>query len=335
MVGAVPCEEFGLSPETVNFFMFQSMALHGAKRQKSPYRRGILNQQRAKGKTMAFMQLNDEQRRDFREKGFFVVRGIVPAETMAQVRNEILNFVENPGERSDVLSEERAVKQGEQREGIARYRKLERMGRYNEFIWNAYYSNPQVLEFVRQFIGDDILIKYDSVFLKPARKGGSTPWHQDIGLWRDDNVNAFNCWIAVESATKENGCLQLVPGTHREGLVEHVIYPDSLHEELPREVVAARLKQQEVFHAELQPGDAVMWQSYLWHYSPPNLSNHSRIGMGAVWTDFEYAQQSPNAKEYLWVMRDGQTLGFPPEKFEAPGERVPSYTPKLIETLSA
>jgi hypothetical protein len=36
-----------------------------------------------------------------------------------------------------------------------------------------------------------------------------------------------------------------------------------------------------VFHAELQPGDAVMWQSYLWHYSPPNLSERSRIGMGA------------------------------------------------------
>ncbi len=280
---------------------------------------------------MTDFALNDAQQRDWDEKGFFVVRGLVAPETMAQVRDEIIHFVENPGERSDVLSEELGARQGEQREGVARYRKLEKMGRFNPLIWNAYYANPDVLNYVRHFIGDDILVKYDSVFLKPARKGGSTPWHQDIGLWRDDNENAFNCWIAVEPATRANGCLQLVPGTHREGLTEHVIYPDSLHEELPRELVAERLKQQEVFHAELQPGDAVMWQSYLWHYSPPNLSEHSRIGMGAVWTDYAYAQQSPNAKEYLWVMRSGQSLPFPPQTFEAPGERIAGYTPQRIE----
>jgi ectoine hydroxylase-related dioxygenase (phytanoyl-CoA dioxygenase family) len=282
---------------------------------------------------MSFAALSDEQRREFQEKGFFVVRGLVARETMAQVREAIVNFVENPGELRDVLAEEGAVRQGERREGTARYRKLEKMGRFNPLIWNAYYANPQVLEIVREFVGDDILVKYDSVFLKPARKGGSTPWHQDIGLWRDDNENAFNAWIAVEPATRENGCLQLVPGTHREGLTEHVIYPDSLHEELPRDLVERRLQQQEVFHAELQPGDAVMWQSYLWHYSPPNLSEHSRIGMGAVWTDYSYAQRSPNAKDYLWVMRDGVARPFPPETFNAPGERRASYTPRHVEAV--
>jgi ectoine hydroxylase-related dioxygenase (phytanoyl-CoA dioxygenase family) len=68
-----------------------------------------------------------------------------------------------------------------------------------------------VLDYVRHFIGDDILVKYDSVFLKPARKGGSTPWHQDIGLWRDDNENAFNCWIAVEPATKKTAACNWCP----------------------------------------------------------------------------------------------------------------------------
>jgi ectoine hydroxylase-related dioxygenase (phytanoyl-CoA dioxygenase family) len=283
---------------------------------------------------MTNFALTDAQRRDWDEKGFFVVRGLVAPETMAQVREAIVNFVENPGELSSVLAEEGAVRQGEQREGASRYRKLEKMGRFNPLIWNAYYANPDVLSIVRQFIGDDILVKYDSVFLKPARKGGSTPWHQDIGLWRDDNENAFNAWIAVEPATKENGCLQLVPGTHREGLTEHVIYPDSLHEELPRDAVARRLQQEEVFHAELQPGDAVMWQSYLWHYSPPNLSEHSRIGMGAVWTDYAYARKSPNAKDFLWVMRDGENLVFPPESFTALGECVASYTPQRLESTT-
>lgn len=283
---------------------------------------------------MSLPQLSEAQRRDFKEQGFFVMRDLVPAATMAQVRDAILNFVENPGDLSSVLSEEGAVRQGEQREGMTRYRKLEKMGRFNPLVWNAYYANPRVLEIVRQFIGDNILVKYDSVFLKPARKGGSTPWHQDIGLWRDDNENAFNAWIAVEPANKENGCLQLVPGSHHDGLIEHVVYPDSLHEELPRDVVERQLQETPVFHAELQPGDAVMWQSHLWHYSPPNLSEHSRIGMGAVWTDLAYARQSPNAKEYLWVMREGEILPFPPERFEAPGPRVSTYTPQRREAIA-
>lgn len=66
------------------------------------------------------------------------MRGLVAPETMAQVRDAILDFVNNPGEHSNVLSEELAAKQGEQREGAARYRKLEQLGRFSPLIWNAY-----------------------------------------------------------------------------------------------------------------------------------------------------------------------------------------------------
>jgi hypothetical protein len=118
------------SPESVNFFMLQSMALRSAKYQNlltDPALKTFSGATR--GETMAFMELATSSGAVFRENGFFVVRGLVAPETMAQVREEIVNFVENPGERSDVLSEEKAVKQGEQREGVARYRKLEKMGR--------------------------------------------------------------------------------------------------------------------------------------------------------------------------------------------------------------
>ena len=141
------------------------------------------------------------------------------------------------------------------------------------------------------------------------------------GLWRDDHVEAANTWVAIDPATKENGCMQLLPASHHEGLIDHVLYEDSLHRELPREF-AANLEG--VIDIELEPRDVVFWHSYMWHYSPPNVSDHSRIGMGAVWVDWKQSQTSP--KEYFWVMKDGIALTYPPEKLIVNDEKYdPSF----------
>ena len=77
-----------------------------------------------------------------------------------------------------------------------------------------------------------------SVFVKPAKSGAATPWHQDNGLWRDGETEPFNFWMALDPAKRENGCLQFIPGSHKTEIVEHVLYADSIHGELPRERVA-------------------------------------------------------------------------------------------------
>ncbi len=62
----------------------------------------------------------------------------------------------------------------------------------------------------------------------------------------------------------------------------------------------------------------------MWHYSPPNVSDHSKIGMGAVWVDWKQSQTSP--KEYFWVMKDGIALTYPPEKLIVNDEKYdPSF----------
>ncbi len=89
-----------------------------------------------------------------------------------------------------------------------------------------------MLSVIRSLLGDDLLVKYDSVFLKPAKTGGATPWHQDIALWRDDHVEAANAWIAIDPASNENGCMQFLPASHHGGLIDHILYEGGLHGEL-------------------------------------------------------------------------------------------------------
>ncbi|HIM12785.1 TPA: phytanoyl-CoA dioxygenase family protein [Candidatus Poribacteria bacterium] len=264
-----------------------------------------------------------EQRQQYQQDGYFIVRNLVEPSALAEIKAAILDFIDNPGDLEQVLDPELAVRQGkgEHLSHRAKFRKLQRLGRYRPTVWNNYYAHPNVLSVIRSLLGDDLLVKYDSVFLKPAKTGGATPWHQDIGLWRDNHVEAANAWIAIDPASKENGCMQFLPGSHHDGFIDHVLYDDSLHGELPRDLVA---NLEGRVNIELQPGDGVFWHSYMWHYSPPNSSDQGRIGMGAVWASLEQAQTSQRVKEYFWVMKDGQRLIHPPKKLIVDdGKHVP------------
>ena len=167
----------------------------------------------------------------------------------------------------------------------------------------------------RYFLGDNVVIKYNSVFVKPARTGSATPWHQDNGLWRDGETEPFNFWMALDPATRENGCLQFIPGSHKTEIVPHVLYEDSIHAELPRDRVQKMLADHNVQHVELEPGDIVAWHSSLWHYSPPNKSDHGRIGVAGVYTNPEIiARRSRGGPNFRWAVKEGEICNtFPPE----------------------
>ncbi len=262
--------------------------------------------------------VTEQQLAQLKRDGYFIVRQAVDSDAIDTIREIILEFV--TGKRqvgvTEMVQELHAMPQDEL---TGRIRKLSGIGRTTPEIWNHWYAGQRVLEYVRHFLGDTIYLKYDSVFMKPARVGGSTPWHQDIGLWRDVNSDAWNAWLAVDPATQENGCLQFIPGTHETPVIPHVKYPDAVHGELPRELVKRTIAEKGVVHIELQPGDCAMWHSHLWHYSPENKSDKRRIGMGAVWINPQQASQV-TIRSFVKAMVNGERQTFPPPKVDvAPG----------------
>ena len=94
-------------------------------------------------------------------------------------------------------------------------------------------------------------------------------------------------------------------------MIEHVTYEDSIHGELPRELVA----EVEVDHVELQSGDAVIWASKLWHYSPANTSDQGRIGVGAVWVNPDQLSDLNSVNKLRWTMRNGERCTHPAPLF--------------------
>ena len=77
--------------------------------------------------------------------------------------------------------------------------------------------NEDILDMVEQLIGPDIALWNSSFFAKPAGNGKATPWHQDGEYWPIRPLATCTAWVAVDDATRDNGCLRILRGSHKEG----------------------------------------------------------------------------------------------------------------------
>jgi ectoine hydroxylase-related dioxygenase (phytanoyl-CoA dioxygenase family) len=82
---------------------------------------------------------------------------------------------------------------------------------FHDLLWNPAFTVP-----ASQLLGGPVRFWHDQLFCKPARHGGVVAWHQDYSYWtRTQPMQHLTCWIGLDRSTKQNGCLQYVPGSHR------------------------------------------------------------------------------------------------------------------------
>lgn len=264
-------------------------------------------------------QPNAEQKRNYEERGYFTVENVVPRQTASEMLGVIKNAILTP-EAGDMRADADPMDpmfDDSPAARAVRFRKLSKFNQKNPLIWHNAHCGEAVLDIARYFLGDDILLKYDSCFLKPARSGSATPWHQDNGLWRDGDIKPFNFWMALDPATIENGCLQMIPGSYKTEIVPHVLYQDSIHGELPKERVEEMIDTYGVEHIELEPGSIIVWHSSAWHYSPPNASEKGRIAIAGVFSSPDIVENGRSGDVgYKWLMKDGAVMtGFPAQEY--------------------
>jgi hypothetical protein len=260
-----------------------------------------------------------QQQQQWDEDGYFIMRGVVPQDVAFDLRGVIKNELLKPTPEGRPDADPMDPMGNSPEAKALRFRKLGNFCCLSPLIWHTFHTGETMLAAARHFLGDDIIVKFNSVFVKPATMGSATPWHQDNGLWRDGETEPFNAWMALDPATRQNGCLQFIPGTHKGEIVPHVLYEDSLHAELPRDRVAEMIEKYGVVHIEAEPGDVVCWHSTLWHFSPPNPSPNSRIAIAGVWSNPKI-NADRNRPLNRWGMKDGEICtAFPPEECEFEG----------------
>lgn len=142
-----------------------------------------------------------------------------------------------------------------------------------------YARHPAILEMVGQVLGPDFALWNSSFFAKPANGGKRTPWHQDGEYWPIRPLATCTVWIAVDDSTPENGCLRIIPGSHKDQrLRAHHTYEGNdvtLHQELN----ADEYDEAKAVDMVLKAGQVSLHDVYLLHGSEANHSAKPRRGM--------------------------------------------------------
>ena len=147
-------------------------------------------------------------------------------------------------------------------------------------IYGMFARSKRLVDRVEQLLGDEAYHYHSKMVLKDAKVGGAWAWHQDYGYWYQNGVltpNLCSVMIAVDQATVENGCMQVIKGSHTMGRVNHVLSGDQAGADMER--VEEAKKRFELIHATMDPGDALFFHSNTLHASDSNDSDHPRWAM--------------------------------------------------------
>lgn len=138
---------------------------------------------------------------------------------------------------------------------------------------------PEILDMVSQLIGEDLALWNCSFFAKPAKVGTKTPWHQDGEYWPIEPLATCTVWIAIDSSTSENGCLRVIPGSHRQQRLARHTENNGDGLALHLELDAEEFNEAEAQDIVLEPGQVSLHDVYLYHGSEANRSDEPRRGM--------------------------------------------------------
>ena len=136
---------------------------------------------------------------------------------------------------------------------------------------------PRVVDRMEVFLGGEVYHYNSKMMLKEPRIGGAWEWHQDYGYWYQNGClypYMASCMIALDHATKENGCLQILRGSHHLGRIDHGRFGGQTGADPER--VNAALERLTLVYCEMEPGMGLFFHANLLHQSAQNRSERPR-----------------------------------------------------------
>ena len=145
--------------------------------------------------------------------------------------------------------------------------------------WLAFARIPVVLSAVEQLIGPDFLMWGSALFGKPGNGGKETPLHQDGEYWPIKPLASCTVWLALDDSTPQNGCLRVMPGSHRHKDLFRHRRDDDAGFTLNQVLDDPRLPDEAARNVTLKAGQFSIHDVFLVHGSAPNHSGSRRAGM--------------------------------------------------------
>jgi phytanoyl-CoA hydroxylase len=157
------------------------------------------------------------------------------------------------------------------------YRRIDDLEQDPLFL--TYMQHPLLRQITRRYIGADVAV-FRSMFMnKPAELGTVLKWHQDIGSgWGIDTNPITTVWTALDAATVASGCMQIVPGSNKLGILNENHFTSAQDQ-------AKYARDEDVIELEAEAGEAVLLHNFLLHRSGINTTSAPRRAFSATYMD--------------------------------------------------
>ncbi len=217
---------------------------------------------------MAAGPLQDETVKQYERDGYVVVRSMFDAEEIELLRRAA---------KEDRELDQHSFGKGDGEGGTVR---LSLWNHPGDSLYGMFARCETIVNSAEKILGGEVYHYHSKMIMKDARVGGAWTWHQDYGYWYQNGVlfpMLTSAFIAVDRATKENGCMQVLKGSHHLGRIDHVLSGDQAGADLERVKEAEKVL--DLVYVEMEPGDVLFFHANLLHRSDQNRSDHPRWSM--------------------------------------------------------
>jgi len=207
-----------------------------------------------------------EQRAAYERDGFVLIRSLFDTEEIGLLRGAIET---DPQLHASLYDRNDASG------------KATRMATWNhpgDSVYGLAARSHRVVDTMEEMLGGEVYHYHSKLTAKEPRDGGAWEWHQDYGYWYHNGCvfpYMASVMVALDKTTRENGCLQVIRGSHHAGRVEHGVLPGQQVGADPRRV-EEMLKSLELVYAEMEPGDGLFFHANVMHRSDQNRSENRR-----------------------------------------------------------
>lgn len=201
---------------------------------------------------------------NFIKDGFILKKNLFKEEEI----NKLKKFIESSSKRENDARETKSSS-----------------GKLSITLWNhpsddlfgKFSTNERIVKPIEEYLGDEVYHYHSKIIWKKPGDGGFD-WHQDYGYWYHNAClypDMASCFIMLDKATKENGCLKVLKGSHKVGRIGHGI-SDTPEQTADMERIVELEKRHECVYITADPGDALFFHANLLHSSDANKSDQSR-----------------------------------------------------------
>jgi len=217
---------------------------------------------------MASGPISNTRLKEYEQNGFVLEKAMFDAEEIDLLRRAA---------KEDRQLDQHSFGRGDGEGGTVR---LSLWNHPGDTLYGMFARCETIVNSAERLLEGEVYHYHSKMIMKDAKVGGAWAWHQDYGYWYQNGVLfplLTSASIAVDPATRENGCLQVLKGSHQLGRIDHVLTGDQAGADLER--VAEAQKRLETVYVEMAPGDVLFFHANLLHRSDQNKSDNPRWSM--------------------------------------------------------